>query len=120
MQFADITYRRIPYTPNFEFVFRVLDDDPQPALINPPYMVDFDDNKHIVDRSGYISFNYARTDETENNIPTLTFDEALEIFKTFIHDMYDSEISTLKHKMDFLVYLNSNVDTIESKPELSN
>lgn len=119
MQFADILYHRIPYTTNFEFVCSIIDDDPQPALKNPPYMVDFDD-RHIIDRGGYISFNYARTDESENDIPILTCDEALEIFKKHIHKMYEDEIDKLNRQLSFLNHLNNGVDIIECKTKLSN
>ena len=119
MQFADILYHRIPYTTYFEFVCSIIDDDPQPALKNPPYMVDFDD-RHIIDRGGYISFNYARTDESENDIPILMFDEALEIFKKHIHKMYEDEIDKLNRQISFLNHLNNGVDIIGCKTELSN
>lgn len=119
MQFADILYRRIPYSTDFEFVCSIIDDDPQPALKNPPYMVDFDE-KHIIERGGYISFNYARTDESENDIPILTFDEALEIFKKHIHKVYESEIRFLNRNLEFIHKLNNNVETSEFKAELSN
>ena len=122
MQYAYINYERIPYTAFYQFTQEIIDDDPQPPISGNGYEINISNN-HIVDRHCYIGFNYKRDNDTDNNAIVLTFDEALEIFKKYIHKMYEDEIDKLNRQLSFLNHLNNGVDIvdiIEFKAELSN
>ncbi len=105
MQFASITYRRVKYTPYFEYVFEYNEDDPQESYSFGAYDIDEDDSIPVFIRPITICFHYKRDIELENAIPILTKEQALEILQKHVTTMIDDEIQKLETQQEYLYVL---------------
>lgn len=105
MQFASITYRRVAYTPYFEYVFEYNEDDPQESYGFGPYDIDEDDSIPVFIRPVTICFHYKRDMEVEKAVPILTKEQALEILQKHVTKMIGDEIKKLETQQEHLYVL---------------
>ena len=113
MQFASITYRRVAYTPYFEYVFSYNEDDPQESYSTGPYDIDEDESIPILIRPVTICFHYKRDNKLENAIPILTKEQALEILQKHVTSLIDDEIKKLETLQEHLYVLKYKAHNTE-------